>query len=77
MEWRELVGRTIASVRAVCAGQPDETIPDALHLRFTDGSAAIISCDWASHERPWLSLAEEWPDGESSALDPAADEELP
>jgi hypothetical protein len=77
MEWRELVGRTIVSARAARAGQPDETIPDVLHLRFTDGSAAIISCDWASHERPWLSLEEAVPGDEPPDLALELDEELP
>jgi hypothetical protein len=56
MEWRELVGRTITAVAATRAGQPDETIPNVLHLRFSDGSVALICCNWASHERPWLDL---------------------
>jgi hypothetical protein len=77
MEWRELVGRTIVSVRAARAGQPNETIPEVLHLRFEDGSAAIISCDWASHERPWLSLEEDEPGDEQPGFDLASDEELP
>jgi hypothetical protein len=65
MEWRELVGRTIVAVVATRGGRPDETIPNVLHLRFSDGSAAIISCNWASHERPWLDL-----EAEPQGLDP-------
>jgi hypothetical protein len=56
MEWRELIGRKIVAVVATRAGQPDETIPNVLHLGFEDGGGAIICCDWASHERPWLDL---------------------
>jgi hypothetical protein len=62
MEWRELIGRTIVGVAATRGGVPDETIPNVLHLRFADGSAVIICCDWASHERPWLSVEED-PEG--------------
>jgi hypothetical protein len=59
MEWRDLVGRTIVAAVATRSGVPDETIPNVLHLRFSDGSTAIICCDWASHERPWLVLEED------------------
>jgi hypothetical protein len=65
MEWQDLVGRTIAEVVPTRAGQPDGTIPNVVHLRFADGSAAILSCDWASHERPWLDL-----EGEAAIDDP-------
>jgi hypothetical protein len=71
MEWRELIGRKIVAVVATRAGQADETIPNVVHLRFEDGTAAIISCDWASHERPWLSI-----EGEDAADNPwLADQE--
>jgi hypothetical protein len=56
MKWRNLVGRTIVGVAATRAGEPDEEMPNVLHLRFADGSGAMICCDWASHERPWLDL---------------------
>jgi len=62
MEWRELVGRTIVAVATTRAGAPDETVPNVLHLRFSDGGSAIICCGWASHERPWLDLEED-PEG--------------
>jgi hypothetical protein len=62
MEWRDLVSRTIVAVAATRAGVPDETVPNVLHLRFADGSAAIICCGWASNERPWLDLDED-PEG--------------
>lgn len=58
MEWQDLVGRTIVEVVPTRAGQPDGTIPNVLHLRFDDGSAAIVCVDWASHERPWLAVEE-------------------
>ena len=62
MEWRELVRRTIVAVAAPRAGVPDETVPNVLHLRFADGGTAIICCEWASNERPWLDLEED-PEG--------------
>src|SRR3712207_7199478 len=42
MEWRDLVGRKIVEVVPTRQGKPDETIPNVLHLRFEDGTAAII-----------------------------------
>lgn len=56
MKWGDLAGRTIVAVTPTRAGMSEEDIPNVLHLRFSDGSAAIICCDWASHEMPWLSL---------------------
>ena len=65
MEWQDLVGRKIVEVAPTRAGMPDATIPNVVHIRFEDGSAAIISCDWASHQRPWLDL-----EGEAAVDDP-------
>jgi hypothetical protein len=65
MEWQDLVGRRIVAVAPTRAGRPNGTIPNVVHIRFEDGSAAILSCDWASHERPWLGL-----EGEDAADDP-------
>ena len=65
MEWRELIGRKIVDVVPTRQGKPDETIPNVLHLRSEDGTAAIICVDWASHERPWLAV-----EAEDAADDP-------
>ncbi len=76
MEWRDLVGRTIVAAVATRSGVPDETVPNVLHLRFADGTAVLICCDWVAHERPWLDLEEvpagddPWPADPISPDDP-------
>jgi hypothetical protein len=59
MEWQDLIGRTIVAAVPTRSGKPDGTIPNVLHLRFSDGTSAIICCNYASHERPWLDIEEE------------------